>query len=137
MANRELTKIYELVLNGPGMSEEFKLSFPVSRRHLLLFCLLVENEINPVKERAEELATLLSAETRQELTGLIPEILKKGGPGLYEFYERLKTYRFIPFMQMTRILVKSASRALFGTSCVSASPFSITTSPSKHLSYLK
>jgi hypothetical protein len=90
MANREMTKIYDLVLNGPGMSEEFKLSFPVSRRHLLLFCLLVENGINPVKEKAEEMAALLSKETQAELAALVPEILKKGGPGLLEFYERLK-----------------------------------------------
>jgi hypothetical protein len=92
MANREMVKIYELALNGPGMGEEFKLSFPVSKRHLLLFCLLVENGINPVKEKAEELAGLLSAETRQELAALIPEILRKGGPGLLEFYERLKAF---------------------------------------------
>ena len=92
MANKELTKIYDLALNGPGMAEEFKLSFPVSRRHLLLFCLLVENGINPAKEKAEELAALLSKDTQQELAALIPEILKKGGPGLYEFYERLKTF---------------------------------------------
>jgi hypothetical protein len=92
MANKDVTRIYELALNGPGMSEEFKLSFPVSRRHLLLFCLLVENGINPVKEKAEELVALLSKETQQELAALIPEILKKGGPGLYEFYERLKTF---------------------------------------------
>jgi len=85
-----MTKIYDLVLNGPGMSEEFKLSFPVSRRHLLLFCLLVENGINPVKEKAEEMAALLSKETQAELAALVPEILKKGGPGLLEFYERLK-----------------------------------------------
>ena len=56
----------------------------------MLFCLLVENGINPSKERAEELAGLLSKETAAELTGLIPEILKKGGPGLHEFYEKLK-----------------------------------------------
>ena len=87
-----MTKIYDLVLNGPGMSEEFKLSFPVSRRHLLLFCLLVENGINPVKEKADELAGLLSKETQAELTALVPEILKKGGPGLLEFYERLKSF---------------------------------------------
>ena len=85
MANREMTKIYDLVLNGPGMSEEFKLSFPVSRRHLLLFCLLVENGINPVKEKAEELAALLSKETQQELAALVPEILKKGGRGCWSF----------------------------------------------------
>jgi hypothetical protein len=92
MAIKEMTKIYELALNGPGMGEEFKLSFPVSRRQVLLLCLLVENGINPVKEKAEELAGLLSGETRQELAGLIPEILKKGGPGLLEFYERLKAF---------------------------------------------
>jgi hypothetical protein len=92
MANKEMTKIYELALNGPGMGVEFKLSFPVSRRQVLLFCLLVENGINPVKEKTEELAGLLSADMRQELATLIPDILKKGGPGLLEFYERLRAF---------------------------------------------
>ena len=87
-----MSKVLELVLNGPGMCEGFKLSFTVSRRHLLLFCLLVENGINPSKERAEDLAGLLSKETAAELGALVPEILKKGGPGLFEFYEKLKQF---------------------------------------------
>lgn len=87
-----MTKIYDLALNGYGMGEEFKLSFAVNRRHLLLFCMLVENGINPAKEKAEELAALLSAETRQEMAALIPEILKKGGQDLLELYERLKAF---------------------------------------------
>jgi hypothetical protein len=90
MASKEMVKIYDLVLNGPGMGEEFKLNLAVSRRQLLLVCLLVEHGVNPVKERAEELAALLSKETSAELSALIPEILKKGGQGLLEFYERLK-----------------------------------------------
>ena len=89
---KEMTKIYDLVLNGPGMAEEFKLSINMSRKHLLLFCLLVENGISPGKEKADELAALLSKETAAEMSALIPEMLKKGGAGLYDFYERLKTF---------------------------------------------
>jgi hypothetical protein len=55
-----------------------------------MICLLIENGINPGKERAEELTGLLSKEMATELGVLIPEILKKGGPGLFEFYEKLK-----------------------------------------------
>jgi hypothetical protein len=91
MAAKDAIKVYELVLNGPGMTDSFKLSFTVSRRHLLMICLLIENGINPGKERAEELTGLLSKEMATELGVLIPEILKKGGPGLFEFYEKLKT----------------------------------------------
>jgi hypothetical protein len=90
MVSKEMVKIYELVLNGPGMGEEFKLVLPVSRKQLMLICLLVEQGINPGKERAEELVALLSKETAAELSNLIPEMLKKGGQGLPEFYERLK-----------------------------------------------
>lgn len=91
MPTKEMVRVYELVLNGPGIGEPFKLSFSVGRKQLLLICLLMENGVNPGKERAEELAGLLTKETAAELGELIPEILKKGGPGLLEFYEKLKT----------------------------------------------
>jgi hypothetical protein len=91
MASKEMVRVYELVLNGPGMGSPFKLSVSVSRKQLLLICLLLENGVNPGKEKAEELAALLTKETAAELAELIPEILKKGGPGLLEFYEKLKT----------------------------------------------
>jgi hypothetical protein len=90
MAAKDAIKVYELVLNGPGMMDTFKLSFTISRQHLLMICLLIENGINPGKEKAEELMGLLSKEMATELGVLIPELLKKGGPGLYEFYEKLK-----------------------------------------------
>jgi hypothetical protein len=90
MATTEMMRVYDLVLNGPGMSKDFKLSLPVSRRHLLLFCMLVENGLNPAKERTEQLSGLVSKETQAELMQLIAEMLKKGGPGLSEFYDRLK-----------------------------------------------
>ena len=92
MENKEKVRIYELALYGPRMGEEFKLSFPVSRRQMLLLCLMVENGINPEKGKAEELAGLLSAEMRQELAAMIPEILKKGGDYMPEYYARLKTF---------------------------------------------
>ena len=91
MPAKDLVKVYDLVLNGPGMSDEFKLNFPISRRQLLLVCLLIENGINPSKEKAEELSGLVSRESAAELAQLVPEILKKGGPGMFEFYERLKS----------------------------------------------
>lgn len=92
MATTEMTKIYELVLNGPGMSEEFKISFPVTKKHLLLICLLVENGIQQGKGKGEDLAGLVTKETASELAVIIPEILKKGGQGLFEFYEKLKQF---------------------------------------------
>ena len=90
MANTEMMRVYDLVLNGPGMGKAFKLSLPVSRKHLLLLCMLVENGIHPAKERTEQLSGLLSKETQEELLELIAEMLRKGGPGLSEFYDRLK-----------------------------------------------
>ena len=90
MASKKVVELYELVLIGPGMEKEFKFTIPINRRHLLLICLLLENGINPLKERSEELAALLSTETAAELAAFIPEMLKKGGPGLSEFYEKLK-----------------------------------------------
>jgi hypothetical protein len=90
MAQRELKSVLKLMLTAPGMSSEFSLSFKVSRRHLVLFCLLVENGLNPEAKRSEELTAILSKETVAELQGLIPEILKKGGPDLLAFYEEIK-----------------------------------------------
>ena len=90
MAAKEMSKVYKLVLNGPGMSEGLKLTFQLSRKQLLLFCLLVENGLSPTKERTEELGGLLSKEIVAELGSLIPEMVKKGGPGLLDYYEELK-----------------------------------------------
>jgi coproporphyrinogen III oxidase-like Fe-S oxidoreductase len=83
--------VYELGLNAPRMEEEFKLTIALSRRHLLLFCLLVENAMKPGKQKTEELSAVMTKEMAAEISALIPEILKKGGQGLYEFYERLTT----------------------------------------------
>src|SRR5579864_4448261 len=90
MAVKESAKVYDLALNGPGMLDEFKLSFPASRKTIVLLCLLIENAVSPAKERTEELSLLLDKETGEKLSLLTVDLLKKGGPGMVEFYNRLK-----------------------------------------------
>jgi hypothetical protein len=92
MAGKEMAMIYDLVFSAPRIREEIKLTITVSSKNLLMLCLLVENGIHPVKEKSEQLAELLSKETVAELGGLIPEILKKGGSDLFDFYEKLKRF---------------------------------------------
>ena len=92
MATSELEKFYDIGLNGPGMHDSFKLSMTVSKKNLVLICLVVENCVNPGKTKAGEFTSLMTKETREELLKLIPELLTKGGTGLPEFYEKLKSF---------------------------------------------
>lgn len=93
MLSKEMERTYDLVLHGPGMGDAFKFIFPINLRDLLLICLLVENGVKPVKERSEELEVLLSDEVVAELMALVPEMLKKGGPKLLDFYDLLKGHK--------------------------------------------
>ena len=86
---KEKIKVYETVLSSPGMADKCKVVLQLSRQNILLLSRLIETGLNSSKENPDELISLLSNESKEELDTVVPELLKKGG--LTEFYEKLKT----------------------------------------------
>jgi hypothetical protein len=93
MLSKEMMMGYDLVQNAPGMSDEFKLSISVRRKHLLLLCLVAEAGLGLPENSGMGANGMLPKQTIEELLSLIPELLVKGGPWLFDFYEKIKLLR--------------------------------------------
>ncbi len=86
----EKSKVFEMVLSSPGMTENCKIVLQMSRQNVLLLSRLIEAGILSGKGNFDDeiLAALPEASTG-EFKSIHEEILKKSG--LTDFYEKLKS----------------------------------------------
>ena len=86
----EKAKVFEMVLSSPGMAENCKLGFKMSRQNVLVLARLIENGILEAKNGFEDdVLGVLPAESTAEFKVILEEILKKAG--IADFYQKLKS----------------------------------------------
>lgn len=87
-AMKEKSKIFETLLSSPGMQDQTKVTLKLSRQSILLLARLIESGLDISKGNADELVLMVTPESKQELDGVVPELLKRSG--LEQFYEKVK-----------------------------------------------
>lgn len=89
-SKKEKSKVFEMVLSSPGMSETCKIVLQISRQNVLLLARLIESGIlGTTGNFDDEILTALPNESAAEFRLIHEEILKKSG--LTDFYEKLKS----------------------------------------------
>jgi hypothetical protein len=87
----EKSKVFEMILCSPGMSENCKIVLQLSRQNVLLLGRLIETGILNSKGNFEdEILSALPEASAEEFKVIHEEILKKSG--LSDFYEKLKSF---------------------------------------------
>lgn len=87
---KEKSKLFEMVLSSPGMSESCKISFKMTRQNVLVLGRLIEAGILESNNLFEdEILGALPEASAAEFKIIHEEILKKAG--LADFYEKLRT----------------------------------------------
>lgn len=87
---KEKSKVFEMVLSSPGMTESCKISLKMTRQHALLLSRLIEVGIlNSQTSLGDEILEALPEALAAEFKPIHEEILNKAG--LTEFYEKLKS----------------------------------------------
>jgi hypothetical protein len=91
IVKKEKSKVFEMVLSSPGMTESCKISLKISRQNVLVLAKLIESGILEAKPNFEdELFSSIPENSVEEFKIIHEEMLKKSG--LTEFYEKLKTF---------------------------------------------
>lgn len=89
LEKKEKTRIFDMILNSPGMADECKLNLKITRKNALLLGRLIESGILSSKGGLEdEILNTLPEAISSEFKIIHAEILSKAG--LTEFYEKLK-----------------------------------------------
>ena len=87
---KEKSKVFEMILSSPGMTENCKISFKISRQNVLVLAKVIESGILESKANLEdEILGSLPENSASDFKAIHEEILKKSG--LTEFYEKLKS----------------------------------------------
>ena len=87
MPPKEKMKIYEAVLSSPGMEDNVKIDFRISRKNILLISRIIEHGLS-VDENKDEIFVQLPNENTEEIQKVREEMLRKGK--LNEFDIKLK-----------------------------------------------
>jgi hypothetical protein len=89
LEKKEKTKLFEMILSSPGMTDECKINFRISRQHALMLGRLIETGILSNKKKLEDdILGSIAESSVPAFKEIQEEILKKAG--LTEFYEKLK-----------------------------------------------
>ena len=89
-SKREKSKVFDMVLSSPGMSENCKIVLHMSRQNVLLLGRLIEAGILSTNGNSDdEILSALPEESAGQFKVIHEEILKKSG--LTDFYEKLKS----------------------------------------------
>ena len=89
-SKREKSKVFDMVLSSPGMSENCKIVLNMSRQNVLLLGRLIEAGILSTNGNSDdEILSALPEESVGQFKVIHEEILKKSG--LTDFYEKLKS----------------------------------------------
>lgn len=87
---KEKSKVFDMILSSPGMSENCKLHFTMKRQNVLILARVIEAGLLDEKEMFEdEILGALPDGSAGEFKQIHEELLKKAG--LSEFYEKLKS----------------------------------------------
>ncbi|MBN8674273.1 MAG: hypothetical protein J0L56_09070 [Chitinophagales bacterium] len=87
---KEKSKVFEMILCSPGMTESCKISLKITRQNTLLLSRLIETGILNSKSTLEdEILDALPEASVAEFKTIYEEILTKAG--LTDFYEKLKS----------------------------------------------
>lgn len=86
-----MAKVFNMALNGPGMSDEVKLDLKASRKQLLVLHQLIEKGLSGKKEdKTPSLLSSIPEGMLQELKELANKLLEKGN--LVETVESLNSF---------------------------------------------
>ena len=89
-SKREKSKVFDMVLSSPGMSENCKIVLNMSRQNVLLLGRLIEAGILSTNGNSDdEILSALPEESVGQFKVIHEEILKKAN--LLQFYEKLKS----------------------------------------------
>lgn len=92
LAKTEVAKIYETLLSIPGMNDTVKIPLNISRKNVLMLCMVIERGLT-IKEQDDKALTLpeiVTKEMLQELQSLPGELLGKAG--LTEMHKKLQSF---------------------------------------------
>ena len=85
-AEKEKSKVYEVLLCSPGMNDNVKVNFQMSRKEIFLLSRVIEAGLNAAG--ADGMTSLIGEESKQVYRAVTEDILKKAG--LSDFVEKLK-----------------------------------------------
>jgi hypothetical protein len=86
---KEKARIFDMILNSPGMADECKLNLKITRKNALLLGRLIESGLlTAKKEMEDDFLVSLNEMTQADFKLIHEEILKRAG--LTEFYKNLK-----------------------------------------------
>lgn len=80
--------VYDAMFSVPGMSEQVKVDFKMSRKNLLLLEFLLERGLSGKENTPGGLGNIITEDTRKEFLAFAADCLQKAG--LTEFSEKLK-----------------------------------------------
>jgi hypothetical protein len=87
--NSARVTVFQTLLSSPGMGEKCKIGMQLSRQNILIICRMLENGLEKKDgENDDEILSVLSNESIEELKFILDEMLERGG--LIDFYKRLK-----------------------------------------------
>lgn len=84
----EAARLLDILLSVPGMNEQVKIDFKLSRNQVLLLCNVMDWGLNSKEKDQQGLAEVIVKEDYEELKKISTECLRKAG--LMEFNEKLK-----------------------------------------------
>lgn len=87
METNELKQVFEAVLSAPGMEDNVKIDFRISRKVALFLATVIERGLDKRGAPGSDLLSLSSAVSREELEGITRSILEKSG--LTELHGRM------------------------------------------------
>jgi hypothetical protein len=84
------SKVIEMLLSSPGMTEKCKVVLSLSRENIIFFSRLIEVVLlSEGKQVDDDILNVVSKNSLEEFRQVQEEVLKKGD--LTDFYQKLKT----------------------------------------------
>ena len=92
MLKTDIAKIYETVLSIPGMNDNVKMSFSISRKNVLLLSKVIERglSVKDADDKTPNVLEVVSKEVLQELQAIPADLLEKAG--LTEMNKKMQAF---------------------------------------------
>ena len=87
--NNDAAKVYETIMSVPGMSENVKIDFKMSRKNVLLLNAVIEKGLSGKADGTGGILEVINEETKTEIIAFSDDCLQK--VGLTEFNKNLKS----------------------------------------------
>ncbi len=91
METNELKEVYDMLLSAPGMDDNVKIDLRISRKLALFLVTVMEKGLDKKVASGNDLLSLSSAVSREELEEIASSILEKSG--MSEVHRRLQFFK--------------------------------------------